>query len=91
MYDHFHTPASVRQAALRHVHIVPIGQVRPYRRARKFKATSDVHLVYCIDSLTGHVCALSLIKPAHDLARDANFLSNLATLAEQFYRQAPEL
>ncbi|WP_445399924.1 type II toxin-antitoxin system YafO family toxin [Zobellella sp. An-6] len=91
LYDHPHTPSSVKQAALRHVHIVPIAQVRPYRRQRKFKATSDVHLVYCIDTLTGHVCALALIKPAHDLARDATFLSNLAKLAEEFYRQAPGL
>ncbi|MGP7732883.1 type II toxin-antitoxin system YafO family toxin [Oceanimonas smirnovii] len=90
LYDHFHTPSSVKQAALRHVHIVPIRQVRP-RRLRKFKATSDVHLVYCIDNLTGYVCALALIKPAHDLARDATFLSNLAKLAEEFYRQAPGL
>ena len=89
LYDHMNTPSPVKLAALRHVHIVPVKRVGKFQR--KYDTKSDVHLVYCIDSLTGHVCAIALIEPAHDLAKDAAFLTNLAEAAEEFYSQASSL
>lgn len=83
LYDHPDTVASVKQACLRHVHIVPLSVIDRVRR--KYDATSDVHLVYCIDDVKGHACALALIEPGHDMAKEPGFLTHLARIAEQFY------
>lgn len=84
-YDHVDTPASVRQAGLRHVHLLPVSALDRVKRRRKYDATSDEHIVYCIDDVRGYACALALIKPGHALARNAAFLVKLAQIAEQFY------
>ena len=86
LYDHPDTLASVRLAGLRHVHVLPISVIERVKLSSKHKATSDVHIVYCIDEASGHACALALIEPAHDMARNSQFLAKLADLAEQFYR-----
>ena len=83
LYDHPNTSATVKQACLRHVHIVPISVVDRVRR--KYDAKSDVHLVYCIDDTKGHACAIALIEPGHEMVKDSLFLANLAAIAEQFY------
>lgn len=83
LYDHPNTAASVKQACLRHVHIVPVAVIERVRR--KYDATSDVHLVYCIDDVKGYACALALIEPGHDMAKDPGFLTHLAQIAEEFY------
>ncbi len=83
LYDHPNTSSFVKRACLRHVHIVPISVIDRVRR--KYDAKSDIHLVYCIDDEKGHACAIALIKPGHELARDSQFLANLAAIAEKFY------
>ena len=86
LYDHPDTLASVRLAGLRHVHVLPISAIERVKLSSKHRVTSDVHIVYCIHDASGHACALALIEPAHDMARNPQFLSKLADLAEQFYR-----
>lgn len=85
LYDHPNTSSFVKQACLRHVHIVPISVIDRVRR--KYDAKSDVHLVYCVDDTKGHACAIALIEPGHELAKDSQFLANLAAIAEQFYNR----
>ena len=43
LYDYQNTSSSVKQASLRHVHIVPISVINRVRR--KYDAKSDVHRV----------------------------------------------
>jgi mRNA interferase YafO len=86
LYDHPNTLAAVRLAGLRHVHVLPVSVIERVKSSSKFRATSDVHIVYCIDELSGRACALALVEPAHEIARDSQFLSRLAAVAEQFYR-----
>lgn len=85
LYDHINTPASVKQAGLRYVHILPIAVLDRVKHLRKLDAKSDEHIVYCIDEARGDACALALIKPGHKMARNAAFLVKLAQIAEQFY------
>lgn len=85
LYDHPNTSSFVKNACLRHVHIVPLSVIERVRR--KYDAKSDVHLVYCIDDAKGYACAIALIEPAHELANNSQFLTHLAEIAEQFYNR----
>ncbi|GJA83804.1 hypothetical protein KAM448_43710 [Aeromonas caviae] len=87
LYDHLDTPSSVKAAKLRHVHVLPLSALSVRYKGFKYRQTSDVHLVYCIDELKGHACVIALLKPGHAMARNALFLSRLAEIAEQFFNR----
>jgi hypothetical protein len=87
LYDHWNNPSSVKAAKLRHVHVLPLSTLPVSYRGFKYRQTSDVHLVYCIDELKGHACVIALLKPGHTKAKDSLFLRKLAEIAETFFNR----
>lgn len=84
-YDHLNTLPSVKQAELRHVHIIDVNIVWPPRKPHP-KRTSDKHLVYCTGYMEKNCYLLiAVLNPeAHKKAFDRSLMLNMAKTAEIF-------
>ena len=89
-----HDPASIRQSAVRHIHLIPIDintsndkrWLRPFARIAPFsRPTSDRWLVYCV-SANRNCCVLAYLKEnAHFTARQGFFIGKMIDGAEAFF------
>ena len=85
LYDHPHTPPSVRENQVWHLHLKDKDQEWP-PYSLPYQRTSDHHLVYCQGMLNDdHYLFIVLLTPnAHDLARNTNQMWRIGDLAEEF-------
>jgi len=88
LYDHPHTLPSVRQAELRHLHIIEVSKgATP--NSNQYYRTSDDHLVYCEGFFNSDdYLLISILSPnAHEQARTNGVMFKLAEMAEDFRNQ----
>ena len=85
LYDHPHTLPSVRQAQLRHLHLISLGRTNKKNQPQYYR-TSDDHLIYCEGFYNQQdYLLITILSPnAHASARKNSLMFNLAGIAENF-------
>ena len=94
-----HDPATIRQSAVRHVHIIPkpISSTDDPRWSKPFqrliqtrRPASNSWLIYCVTE-NRHCCLLAFLREdAHFVARKGFFIGKMIDSAEAFFEQIGE-